>query len=738
MVIPPITVVIPCRNEAGTIGGLLDDLAVQGIDGLSVVIADGESQDGTWELLQRRQAAATDPFRLILVQNPDRTIPHAINRAVEAAPDGIIIRLDAHGRIGAGHLHAIAQAIGQRTDLLVGPRIVMVPSGPGTLAAVITAVLNSQVGNGGTPSRGEIATALPVAHTVMSCWHRVVWERVGGFDESLLSNEDFAFDWTARTRGCEVVSLPSPVYRLEARPTLVALARQRWRYGWWKAAVLKRHPRSLHLRQLLPAIQLLAIAPLAVWAPIWLAGLAATWVVLIWILVLPGVIRTRAIGVLAAMMLAPPVAAVVQLVWAAGLLAGVVCNHPGRPRPGARSANQNVAKRESHTAPAALWTRDHDPGAAAGRPRIIAQLRAGPLRSARHVRLHHAYELGRGQQALTGLRWLWRLATFRPEPLQCALYAAPAALRTAVSGIGDADTVYLDGVRCLAVARRLARPGRRLVCDFDDLMSRRARLHLAAGEPPNTGHIARQVPAWLRGMLRLAGGAAQRYEAWTLAHAERELASLCDMVVLLSPTESATMAEGLAPALATRVARIPPAQAIIRPGTDLASPLRFIFVGGENLSQNRLTLLRLFRLWAKAPPGRELHWFGRREPNGIIPPPGVVCHGFVADLAAAAYDGHSVLLNPSALAGGVKTKMLEALAHGCPAVGNPAAFEGVDWPDYPLLLGDDDAVWSGLIADPEGRIDDLRRGIAIGQRHLRDEHDPQAFEHSWRRLLGMA
>jgi hypothetical protein len=384
---------------------------------------------------------------------------------------------------------------------------------------------------------------------------------------------------------------------------------------------------------------------------------------------------------------------------------------------------------------AALWTRDHEPAAGAGRPRIIAELHAGALRDVRHVRLHHALELGWGGRLAAAIRWLWRLATFRPEPLQCALYAVPAEVRKAADAVGDAATVYIDGVRCLAAVRRLARPGRRLVCDLDDLLSRRARLQIAAGEPPNLGYVARLAPRPLTWLLGKAGGLVQRYEAWSLRRAERELAGLCDEVVLLSPVECAAYREDLPAALRTRIRRVPPAQAVARPDAGLATPLRFIFVGGENLSQNRLTLLRLFRLWLKAPAGRDLHWFGRRAPGGIVPPTGVICHGFVADLATEAYDGRSVLLNPSALAGGVKTKMLEALAHGCPAVGNQAALEGMDWPDYPLLFGDDDAVWSQFIADPDSRLADLRRGLAIGQERLRREHDPLMFEQSWRGLL---
>lgn len=330
-----VSVIIPCRNEVRTIGGLLDDLAHQGMADLTVVVADGCSTDGTWEALVRRAEAASDPFRLVPVQNPDKTIPHGLNRAVAAAPDGIIIRVDAHGRIGPGYLAAIAAAIGERQDLLVGPRITMVPGARTRLAGAIATILGTAIGTGGTPSRGRLREPRQVAHTVMSCWHRSVWLRNSGFDEALLSNEDFDFDWRARSSGCQVLSLPDPEYRLEARATLLALLRQRWRYGWWKAAVVRRHPRSLHMRQLLPVVELLSIPSVALAAPLWLSVLAPLWCILVVIASYRAAIRRAYAPATITLLSAPLIVAIIHLGWAAGLCLGLLCNHPG-PRQAAR------------------------------------------------------------------------------------------------------------------------------------------------------------------------------------------------------------------------------------------------------------------------------------------------------------------------------------------------------------------------------------------------------------------
>src|SRR5215472_6586207 len=90
-----LTIVIPCRNEAGAIGGMLDSLRAQDCAGLDweVIIADGISDDGTREILDRY--AAEEP-RIRVIENPSRTVPAGLNAAIRAARGEIVLRMDAH------------------------------------------------------------------------------------------------------------------------------------------------------------------------------------------------------------------------------------------------------------------------------------------------------------------------------------------------------------------------------------------------------------------------------------------------------------------------------------------------------------------------------------------------------------------------------------------------------------------------------------------------------------------
>jgi hypothetical protein len=91
-------------------------------------------------------------------------------------------------------------------------------------------------------------------------------EVIGGYDETLLANEDYELNLRLRQAGGTVWFDPSIRSVYFARATFGALARQYARYGFWKARMLLRYPQSLRWRQ--------AAAPLLVLLTLVLAGLS--------------------------------------------------------------------------------------------------------------------------------------------------------------------------------------------------------------------------------------------------------------------------------------------------------------------------------------------------------------------------------------------------------------------------------------------------------------------------------
>jgi len=382
-----------------------------------------------------------------------------------------------------------------------------------------------------------------------------------------------------------------------------------------------------------------------------------------------------------------------------------------------------------------IWTRDVDVAGAFGRLNMARATRAalserllvseGRLRSLLELRSPAAALRALGAYLAAGLRG-------RALPLQCLLFADPAEARRVVAAIpAGTATVYVDGVRSLAVLRRVRRdrPDLGVVTDLDDLMSRRMRLLLALGQTPSTGYLKRQMPRWLDAIIgspALARGLL-RYEAATLGRIERDVVGMSDACVLVS-AEDARVLGGAVADDAGVVGIAPPARIVRAPAPLAPGPLRFVFIGSDALRQNQLTIDRLLDWWGDHAIETPLAIYGEQARRPALPP-GVTMPGFARTIDEV-YDGRSILLSPSYLAGGIKTKVLEAFGRGAPVIGNAVTFEGMSIGAYPLLFDDENAMIA-LLRAPDGARDRLDAGAAHGAAMVRRHHDPAQFAARW-------
>lgn len=391
----------------------------------------------------------------------------------------------------------------------------------------------------------------------------------------------------------------------------------------------------------------------------------------------------------------------------------------------------------------AVWTRALDGVDGAGRINVARTVRnaLAPLGSVTETRVQNALE----RRRLSGVgATVWALAqgllSRRPLPLQCAIFARPSGLAAAAAAAAGKDVIYLDGVRTLPLLRRLRRlyPGARIVVDADDLMSRRYAELIDRNLPLSLGYLEARVPGPVarvvksRTVARLVLG----YERWALRHAERELLSLADRVVLLNREEAAMLkaeADRLGGRTRATVLAIPPVagSAVARrraPWSSPGAPLRAVFIGTDALTQNRLTIDFLLDLWRQERPSMPLVIYGRQKrPERHVP--NVTWAGYVKDISEV-YAPGSILVTPSFLRGGIKTKVLEGFAHGVPVVGNSATFEGLDLPDYPLCLDDRDALAAFLKA-PSNHSGAIARALKMEEECLQRDHVRPVFATRW-------
>jgi glycosyltransferase involved in cell wall biosynthesis len=268
---PLVSVIVPCYNEESTIGLLLDALYGQTFpqEEMEVVIADGLSTDRTCDIIETYKRSKPE-INIRVVDNKQRTIPAGINTAIRAASGEFIVRLDAHSVPDQDYVSLCAKALRDDKGENVGGVWEIRPGGASKWAQSIAVAASHPLGVGDARYRWTDQSGY-VDTVPFGAFKKDLIDRIGGFDENLLTNEDYEFNARILLAGGKIWLDPKIRSVYFARSSLAALGRQYWRYGYWKARMLQRYPKTLRWRQALPplfVLSLIILSLLALFFPI--------------------------------------------------------------------------------------------------------------------------------------------------------------------------------------------------------------------------------------------------------------------------------------------------------------------------------------------------------------------------------------------------------------------------------------------------------------------------------------
>ena len=288
---PKVSVIIPCYNEQATIRLLLEALREQTFPRaeMEVLISDGMSTDGTRAVIAAFQKDFSN-LVVRVVDNPIRSIPAAVNRAIESSRGEIIVRLDAHSKPYPDYIANCVNALEANRGENVGGVWEIRPGADTWIAKSIAVAAAHPLGVGDALYR-HTKVAAEVDTIPFGSFKRVLIERVGAFDESLLTNEDYEFNARVRKAGGRIWLDPAIHSVYFARSTLLELARQYWRYGFWKWRMLRRYPTTLRWRQALPplfVLSLIGFSLLSIFVPLARIALACELILYFFVMTLAG------------------------------------------------------------------------------------------------------------------------------------------------------------------------------------------------------------------------------------------------------------------------------------------------------------------------------------------------------------------------------------------------------------------------------------------------------------------
>jgi glycosyltransferase involved in cell wall biosynthesis len=189
----PVSVVVTVLNETEDIGRVVPSLLAQEPPATEVIVVDGGSTDGTWEWLEA--AHACDP-RLVAIRDETCSLKFSAgpvsrgrNVAIQAARSDVIACADAGCTYAPDWLKNLtAPLVAGTAEYALGGSCIDAKGS--TVWDVAAAPFFSVKLGANEPTKS--CTARSMAFT------KQLWERIGGFPESVLVGEDTLFDLEAR------------------------------------------------------------------------------------------------------------------------------------------------------------------------------------------------------------------------------------------------------------------------------------------------------------------------------------------------------------------------------------------------------------------------------------------------------------------------------------------------------------------------------------------------------------
>ena len=253
-----ITVICPVYNESAYIKKVLDFYTSAQPTDKELILIDGNSTDDTCTIIKQYMQTRDD---IHLLDNPQRIVPYALNKAIEVAKGDIIIRLDAHTDYAPDYFEKILETFATTdADIVGGPMRIakgnIVQNAIGYATCTPFGVGNSSFHF--EDYRGYTDSVY------LGAWKKSIFKTTGLFDVAFKRNQDDEFHYRAKSLGFKIYQNPDIKLHYHPRKTFALLFKQYYQYGLYKPLVLQKIKSAVSIRHLIPAMFVLYLASIPV------------------------------------------------------------------------------------------------------------------------------------------------------------------------------------------------------------------------------------------------------------------------------------------------------------------------------------------------------------------------------------------------------------------------------------------------------------------------------------------
>lgn len=255
-----VSVIIPCRNEEKYINECLDSVLSTSYpkDLLEIIIVDGMSTDKTRDIVKEYILK----FGFIrLIENPKKIVPVAMNLGINSSKGDVIIRLDAHAFYPEDYISTLIKWKSKLNAANIGTVMQTSIINRNKKSVAIQKVLSHKLGVGNGLFRIGIEKPIEVDTVPFGCFDKSILQKVGGYNEKLIRNQDIELNKRIKDAGGKVYLIPFSKCIYYARETWLKIFNNNYRNGLWniKTVYITKQFSSLSIRHFIPLLFILSL-----------------------------------------------------------------------------------------------------------------------------------------------------------------------------------------------------------------------------------------------------------------------------------------------------------------------------------------------------------------------------------------------------------------------------------------------------------------------------------------------
>lgn len=249
-----VSFVVIALNAASTLDALFDCLKKQTYphQSIEVILVDGNSQDSTKEKMLQFMRYENSFSRVIVLDNPKKTLPCGWNVALDSIEGDAVLRVDAHTTFSPEFVELNVRDL-NKGENICGGKVISIPANKDKWSITLNEAENSMFGGSFATFR-HAESVQYVSTAAFAIYRKEVFEKVGRYNEMLTRTEDNEMHYRMKKAGFKFYYDPEIVSYRETRASLRKLLKQKFLNGYWIGRTLGVEPRCFSLYHFVPLV----------------------------------------------------------------------------------------------------------------------------------------------------------------------------------------------------------------------------------------------------------------------------------------------------------------------------------------------------------------------------------------------------------------------------------------------------------------------------------------------------